>query len=202
MGLNLLPCGVLEEQDDGIGDQHAHSIPSLKFSLSTFASMVGRCSHLYGKRAQLLGLLFGALVASPPLFRDLGRILTRASGSVNPEAPVSASETVGYATDAPAAPEGAVGVVPYVSALVRAQLTLCGGARAFMDGSGWGKFSRHASPRIEANSPIATGSTMVSFRYEADAQAAHERRICASGHVERAPERRVRRVPEPHQRGM
>lgn len=67
----------------------------------------------------MLGLLFGALVASPPLFRDRGRTLTHDSGFVHPEAPVSASEAVGYATDSPEAPEGAVDVLPYLSALVR-----------------------------------------------------------------------------------
>lgn len=38
------------------------------------------------------GLLFGALVASPILFRDLGRLVTRDSGSAPPEAPVSDTE--------------------------------------------------------------------------------------------------------------
>ena len=42
--------------------------------------------------AVAFGLLFGALVASPVLFRDLGRLVTRDSGAVPPEAPVSASE--------------------------------------------------------------------------------------------------------------
>ena len=42
--------------------------------------------------AVAFGLLFGALVASPVLFRDLGRLVTRDSGTAPPEAPVSASE--------------------------------------------------------------------------------------------------------------
>ena len=42
--------------------------------------------------AVAFGLLFGALVASPVLFRDLGRLVTRDSGISPTEAPVSASE--------------------------------------------------------------------------------------------------------------
>ena len=55
--------------------------------------------------AVAFGLLFGALVASPVLFRDLGRLVTRDSGTAPPEAPVSASErSVGRA--APSASSG------------------------------------------------------------------------------------------------
>lgn len=59
--------------------------------------------------AVAFGLPLGALVASPSLFRDLGRVATRDSGSVHPEAPVNASEAPGMPTDAHDAPESAVG---------------------------------------------------------------------------------------------
>ena len=42
--------------------------------------------------AVAFGLLFGALVASPVLFRDLGRLVTRDSGISPTEAPVSVAE--------------------------------------------------------------------------------------------------------------